>query len=114
MRSIQSERLPTHETSDDQRRAMQWQHTRCRIGKISIRERNEGVAEITADQDYSWEVWFKLTELMRDDAINSVCMFGTLRDGAVFDMISRGSENIHILTGSCVGMLNRLSVYTED
>lgn len=90
------------------RKAMQWQHTRSRIGNITMKQRHEGVTEICHDDDFNWELVQEAYWLMMTGKVRSICMFGTLVDGEPFNMMSRGSENHNNLVAACSYLNRRL------
>lgn len=99
--------------SAHQRKAMQWQHTRCRIGTTTLKDRHGGVPDIGMADEYVWSAWYDLTDLLWQNRVKSACMFGTLHDGCTFTMLARGNENINLLIGACTLLLHRLATYEE-
>lgn len=93
---------------------MRWQHTRCRIGRVTLTDRYEGVTDIGQADENVWGSWHYLTHLLHQNQVRSLCVFGTMHDGCTFNAISRSSEDISRLMGSAFFLVNRLATYSED
>lgn len=93
--------------------AMRWQHTRCRIGRTRLHGRNKGVTDIGHANDDVWGVWQTLTELLRENQVGSLCVFGTFHNGETFNALARGNANINVLIGAASLMLYRTNTHYE-
>lgn len=93
--------------------AMRWQHTRSRIGRVQFKDRYKGVTDIghaTPDVFAAWDV---VSNLLYNNQVSGLCIFGTLHDGSTFSTFGRGAANINEMIGSSCIMTQRLLEYSK-
>lgn len=98
----------------DSKKAMQWQHTRCRIARTTIKDRYEGVTDIGHADRKVWAAWHDLGDFLHQNIVSSVCVFGTFHDGAAFTSVGIGGGNVHVLVGASVQMTKHLLESSEE
>ncbi len=88
-------------------KAIHWQHTRCRIGKIKPRD-DPNVLYFPPQAPGSWDLIGRLYEDLVDGRIAGMAVVGCYTDRSVFSGYDIGGASIHHLIGSIAILRSRL------